>query len=38
MPPWPRGAISDYKALVCIFLGGGNDANNLIIPTIQAEL
>jgi len=23
---------SDYKALVCIFLNGGNDANNLIIP------
>jgi uncharacterized protein (DUF1501 family) len=29
--------ISDYKALVCIFLGGGNDANNLIVPTIQSE-
>jgi uncharacterized protein (DUF1501 family) len=27
----------DYKALVCIFLQGGNDSNNLIIPTIQAE-
>jgi uncharacterized protein (DUF1501 family) len=23
---------SDYKALVCIFLFGGNDANNMIIP------
>lgn len=23
----------DYKALVCLFLNGGNDANNLIIPT-----
>ncbi|MBL9190292.1 MAG: DUF1501 domain-containing protein [Opitutaceae bacterium] len=23
---------ADYKALVCIFLNGGNDANNLIIP------
>ena len=22
----------DYKALVCIFLFGGNDANNLIVP------
>jgi len=21
-----------YKALVCIFLGGGNDANNMIVP------
>jgi len=25
--------ITDYKALVCIFLAGGNDSNNLIIPT-----
>lgn len=29
--------ITDYKALVCIFLQGGNDANNLIIPTIASE-
>jgi len=29
--------ISDYKALVCIFLAGGNDSNNLIIPTITSE-
>jgi uncharacterized protein (DUF1501 family) len=29
--------ITDYKALVCIFLNGGNDSNNLIIPTIQSE-
>jgi uncharacterized protein (DUF1501 family) len=29
--------INDYKALVCIFLQGGNDSNNLIIPTIQSE-
>ena len=29
--------ITDYKALVCIFLAGGNDSNNLIIPTIPAE-
>jgi uncharacterized protein (DUF1501 family) len=25
-------APSDYRALVCIFLSGGNDGNNLIIP------
>jgi uncharacterized protein (DUF1501 family) len=25
-------AATDYKALVCIFLFGGNDANNMIIP------
>lgn len=23
---------ADYKALVCIFLSGGNDSNNLIVP------
>jgi uncharacterized protein (DUF1501 family) len=23
---------SDYKALVCVFLFGGNDANNMIVP------
>jgi uncharacterized protein (DUF1501 family) len=23
---------SDYKALVCLFLYGGNDANNVIVP------
>jgi len=28
----PLDASSDYKALVCLFLFGGNDANNLIIP------
>lgn len=29
--------VSDYKALVCVFLFGGNDANNLIIPNETAE-
>jgi uncharacterized protein (DUF1501 family) len=29
--------ITDYKALVCIFLQGGNDSNNLIIPTVPSE-
>jgi uncharacterized protein (DUF1501 family) len=24
--------VSDYKALICLFLGGGNDAANMIIP------
>jgi uncharacterized protein (DUF1501 family) len=28
----PTGAL-DYKAMVCIFLYGGNDANNLVLPT-----
>jgi uncharacterized protein (DUF1501 family) len=29
--------LSDYKALVCIFLAGGNDSNNLVVPTVQSE-
>ena len=27
------GTAGDFKALVCLFLYGGNDANNLIIPS-----
>jgi uncharacterized protein (DUF1501 family) len=27
----------DYKALVCIFLAGGNDSNNMIVPTVTSE-
>ena len=30
-------APTDYKALVCIFLFGGNDANNTVIPQTQSE-
>jgi uncharacterized protein (DUF1501 family) len=26
-------SLTGYKALVCLFLSGGNDANNLIVPT-----
>jgi uncharacterized protein (DUF1501 family) len=26
-------ATTDYKALVCIFLFGGNDSNNMLVPT-----
>jgi uncharacterized protein (DUF1501 family) len=29
--------VTDYKALVCIFLAGGNDSNNMIIPTLNSE-
>jgi len=25
--------LNDYKSLVCVFLNGGNDANNLIVPS-----
>jgi len=28
---------TDYKALVCVFLFGGNDANNLIVPLNAAD-
>lgn len=28
---------SGYKALVCLFLAGGNDANNMIVPTVTSE-
>ena len=31
------GPFTDYKALVCLFLAGGNDANNMIIPTVTSE-
>src|SRR5579863_7336208 len=27
---------SDYKAIVCVFLFGGNDANNLLVPNDTA--
>lgn len=27
-----QGSSSDYKALVCIFMFGGNDSNNMVIP------
>jgi uncharacterized protein (DUF1501 family) len=27
------GGVTGYKALVCLFLNGGNDANNWVVPT-----
>jgi uncharacterized protein (DUF1501 family) len=38
-PQTPRASAtigSDYKALVCLFLNGGNDANNMIVPADTA--
>ncbi len=34
-PPRTAAAVpqTDFKALVCLFLAGGNDANNLVVPT-----
>jgi uncharacterized protein (DUF1501 family) len=29
--------LSDYKALVCIFMFGGNDSNNMLVPTDTAR-
>ena len=29
-------AVEPYKALVCVFLNGGNDANNMLVPKYQA--
>jgi uncharacterized protein (DUF1501 family) len=31
------GGYSDYKALVCLFLFGGNDSWNMVVPTSTAE-
>jgi uncharacterized protein (DUF1501 family) len=28
---------TDYRALVCVFLAGGNDGNNMVIPTSTTE-
>jgi uncharacterized protein (DUF1501 family) len=30
-------AAGDYKALVCVFLYGGNDGNNLVVPVQSAQ-
>ena len=27
-----RAAVTDFKALVCIYLYGGNDGNNMVVP------
>ena len=32
MNAFAQSTAIDYKALVCIFLFGGNDANNMVIP------
>ncbi len=31
-PPRAGALPADYKALVCLFLAGGNDANNMLVP------
>src|SRR5215813_15147235 len=37
MSLYARPVASDYRALVCIFLDGGNDSNNMIVPTDAAH-
>ncbi|MEJ1964001.1 MAG: DUF1501 domain-containing protein [Gammaproteobacteria bacterium] len=32
----PATSLDDYKALVCVLLGGGNDGHNWIVPTTEA--
>jgi uncharacterized protein (DUF1501 family) len=31
------GTLSDYRALVCVFLFGGNDSWNMVVPASDAE-
>jgi uncharacterized protein (DUF1501 family) len=33
----PKAAGEDYRALVCLFMFGGNDGNNMVIPTSATE-
>jgi len=32
-----QSGFSDYKALVCVFLAGGNDSWNMVVPTSTSE-
>jgi uncharacterized protein (DUF1501 family) len=32
-----QAAVSDYKALVCVYMAGGNDGNNFIVPLDAAR-
>jgi uncharacterized protein (DUF1501 family) len=34
---YAQAGATDYKALVCVFLLGGNDGNNMVVPMSQAE-
>ncbi|MDH5618536.1 MAG: DUF1501 domain-containing protein, partial [Gammaproteobacteria bacterium] len=31
------GSFTDYRALVCVFLFGGNDSYNMLVPNTSAE-
>jgi uncharacterized protein (DUF1501 family) len=32
-----RAQVSDYRALVCLFMAGGNDSHNWVVPTAADE-
>ncbi len=32
LPAWAQASSPEYRALVCVFLFGGNDSNNMIVP------
>ena len=35
--PTASAAFGDYRALVCVFLFGGNDGFNMLVPRSDAE-
>ncbi len=37
MNAFAQAGASDYKAMVCVFLMGGNDGNNMAVPMSQTE-
>ena len=37
MSAFAQSVPQDYKALVCVFLAGGNDGHNTVIPLTQSE-
>jgi uncharacterized protein (DUF1501 family) len=37
MSAFAQSAPTDYKALVCVFLAGGNDGHNTVVPLTQSE-
>ncbi len=37
LPALAQSGSTDYRALVCVFLFGGNDSNNMVIPADDAQ-
>src|SRR3954451_573896 len=37
LPAWAQASSPEYRALVCVFLFGGNDSNNMIVPVDDAN-